>query len=214
MIEAGDVDVAFVCGRPYIDGHDEIGLELLVAPQVHGKTVYYSYVIVPTNSPTERFDELRGKTFAFADPMSNSGKLAPTYLLAQIGETPGSFFREFVYTYAHDKSIRAVAQGIVDGAAVDQLIWDYLDTTNPELTAETRVIETSGPYGMPPVVVRPGLDPELKERLRHLLLSMHEDDRGKEILEGMMVDRFVAIDDSAYDSIREMRSWLAGRGMQ
>jgi hypothetical protein len=29
------------------------------------------------------------------------------------------------------------------------------------------------------------------------------------MLKGMMIDRFVLVDDSAYDSIREMKAWIA-----
>ena len=209
LIRSGDVDVAFVCGKPYVDGHDDFGMELLVVPQAYGQTVYYSYIIVSKDSPIESFEGLRGRSFAFVDPMSNSGKLVPTYMLARMGETPDSYFRKYVYTYAHDKSIKAVAQGVVDGAAVDNLIWEYLNRTHPELTSKAKVIEKSPPYGMPPVVVRPHLDPELRERVRWILLNAHEDPKGREILQRMMIDRFVLIDDSAYDSIREMASWIA-----
>ena len=33
--------------------------------------------------------------------------------------------------------------------------------------------------------------------------------KGQEILQKMRIDRFVAIDDSAYDSVREMQAWVA-----
>ena len=98
LIGSGDIDVAFVCGQPYVDGHDGMGIELLVAPQMYGKTVSHSYIIVPEDSPVERFEELRGKTFAFVDPMSNSGKLVPLYMLAKRGETPEAYFRKYVYS--------------------------------------------------------------------------------------------------------------------
>jgi phosphonate transport system substrate-binding protein len=40
-------------------------------------------------------------------------------------------------------------------------------------------------------------------------LSVHEDEKGKQILKGMMIDKFVVIDDSAYNSIREMKKWVS-----
>jgi len=208
-LKSGNIDVAFVCGRPYVNGHDEFGLELLAAPQVNGKTIYYSYIIVPINSPIKNLEGLRGKTFAFADPMSNSGKLVPTYMLAKIGETPDTFFKRYFYTFAHDKLIKAVAEEIADGAAVDSLIWDYMNNVNPELTSKTKVIEKSAPYGIPPVVVRPGIDPETKEKLRQIFLNLHKDEKGREILKGMMIDKFVVIEDSAYDSIRDIQRQVA-----
>ena len=209
LMKSGDIDAAFVCGKPYVQGHDEFGMELLVAPQVGGETVYYSYTIVSADSDAQSLEDLRGKKFAFTDPMSNSGMLSPTYWLGQMGETPESFFSSTVYTHAHDKSIRAVADGMVDGAAVDHLIWIYGKHSNPEMTARTRVVHKSQPFGIPPVVVRPGLLPELKNRLRDIFLTAHEDQEGLRILQGMMIERFVELDDSAYDSIREMERWAA-----
>lgn len=211
LVRSGSVDVAFVCGGPYVDGHSEFGMELLVAPQVHGKITYYSYIIVHRDSDVQNLEALRGKTFAFTDPMSNSGRLAPTYQLAKLGETPRSFFGNFVFSKAHDRSIRMVAHRAVDGAAVDSLIWEYAARTNPKFTSQTRIVERFGPYGIPPVVVRPGLDSELKEKLRQVLLGIHEDEEGKKIIAGMRIGRFVVVADSHYDSIREMKKWLAER---
>jgi phosphonate transport system substrate-binding protein len=208
LLKQGYIDMAFICGRPYVDGHDEFGLELLVAPQIDSKVEYHSFLIVNQNSRIETLDDLRGKVFAFADPDSNSGKLVPTFMLAQIGETPESFFSRYVYTYAHDKSIKAVSNGIVDGAAVDSLIWNYYNTTRPDLTSQTRVILQSPPYGIPPVVVSPEMDNETKDILKRIFVNIHRDEKGKEILEGMMIDKFVPLQDSHYDSIRHMIAFL------
>ncbi len=209
LLREGEVDAAFVCGGPYVDGHKEFGMELLAAPVVYGKAVYYSYIIVNKDSRISAFKELHGKRFAFTDPLSNSGKLVPTYMLARMNETPDTFFNTYIFTNTHDKAIKAVAQGIVDGAAVDSLVWEYADRTNPVFTSRTKIIEKSPPYGIPPVVVRSGLDPALKEALRKILLNAHNDKKGREILGNMMIDRFRPIDDSAYDSIREMKAWVA-----
>jgi phosphonate transport system substrate-binding protein len=211
LLRKGDLDMAFVCSGPYVEGHDRFGLELLVAPQTHGETVYYSYIIVPRDSPARRFEDLRGKTFAFTDPDSNTGAIVPSYLLARANETPESFFKTYTFTYGHDKSIRAVAKALVDGAAVDSLIWDYLAAVEPGTTARTRIIWRSSPYGIPPVVVRPGLDAASKKRLQTVLLDVDKDPVGREILKGMMVDRFVPISDAAYGSVREMKNWIAAQ---
>lgn len=206
LLENGSIDVAFVCGGPYVKGHDEFGLELLAAPMVEGKTVYYSYIIVGKNSGIEKFEELKEKAFAFVDPLSNTGKLIPTYMLQNLGQTPQSFFRESSYTYSHDDSIKAVAMGIVDGGAVDSLIWEYMNRKGSNYTRETRIIKISEPYGIPPVVVRPDLEEQLKEKIKNILLTMHEEKEGKDILIGMFIDKFVEVDDSIYDTIRKVRT--------
>lgn len=208
LVKDRKVSAAFVCSGAYIDGKRDFGMELLVAPVAYGNPFYYSYIIVPIDSNAKRLEDLKGKKFAFTDPMSNSGKLAPTYMIDKIGESPDSFFSDIIYTNSHDKSIEAVAKNLVDGAAVDSLIWDYANTTEPEFTSKTRVIIKSPPYGIPPVVTPARLAPELKEKLRHILLNMHLDAEGRSILEKVKIDRFVEIEDGAYDSIREMQRFL------
>lgn len=212
LLKKGDIDAAFVCSGPYVDGHKDFGMELLVAPQAYGVTTYYSYIIVAKDSAINNLEGLRGKRFAFTDPLSNSGKLVPTFMLAKMNETPDTFFQSYIFTKTHDKAIRAVAQGVVDGAAVDSLIWEYLNRTDPEFTSKTKIIKKSPPYGIPPVVVPRAMNPGLKERLRQSFLNAHNDDKGREILKKMMVDKFVVIDDHAYDSIREMKSWVDKQG--
>ncbi|RII27688.1 MAG: phosphate/phosphite/phosphonate ABC transporter substrate-binding protein [Geobacter sp.] len=213
LLKSSELDMAFICSGPYVEGHEKFGLELLAVPLAHGEPFYHSYIIVPKDSPVRDFSGLRGKSFAFADPKSNSGCLVPTYMLSRMGETPISFFSKRIYTYGHDKSINAVARKIVDGAAVDSLIFEYLQWEHPELTAKTRIVATSPPYGIPPLVVRAGVDKDLKIRVRNILLHMHENPRGREILAGMMIDRFDGGNDRDYDSIREMNAWIArGKG--
>lgn len=206
LLKNGNIDMAFVCGGPYVVGHDEFGLELLAAPVVGGKPLYYSYIIVARDSEVERMEDLEGKVFAFVDPMSNTGKLIPTYMLQELGKNAQSFFKECLYTYSHDSSIKAVAQQIVDGAAVDSLVWDYMDRKGSKYTDKTKIIKVSEPYGIPPVVVRPNFDQNLKVKLKKILLNMHVDPEGKLILERMSIDRFVEIEDSAYNTIREIKA--------
>ena len=214
LLETKDIDAAFVCAGPYVEGKERFGMQLLAMPLVKGKPVYHSYIIVPAGSPARKLEDLRGKVFAFTDPKSNSGKLAPTYMLSRMNETPQHFFSKVEFTYGHDKSIRAVAEGIVDGAAVDSLIWEYLAVKHPEMIVKTRILLRSEAYGIPPFVVRPGMDEGLKKRLQQILLHAADDEEGRQILKGMMIDSFVAGDDKNYDTIRAMNSWLRKQGMQ
>lgn len=214
LIQNNEIDFAFICGGAYIgdDGNTTPGMKLLVAPKIYGKTTYHSYIIVPNNSNYTGLLDLRGKKFAFSDPLSNSGKLYPEYRLALINETPESFFgvdekgrNNSFYTYSHDNSIIAVSEGLADGAAVDSLVYEYMKDTKPEIIAKTRIIEISPPFGIPPVVVPENIDPFLEQRLKEIFLNMDNEEEGREILSKILIDRFVNINDKAYDSIREMR---------
>lgn len=207
-LERGELEAAFVCSGPYVDGKKKFGLQFIAAPQAYGEAVYYSYFIVPTKSKAVSIDDLKGKSFAFTDPLSNSGKLVPTYALARLGTTPERFFGKVSYSGSHDKSIKAVAEGLVDGAAVDSLIWEYKNQKYPEQTANTRIIYKSEPYAPPPFVVRPGLDAAIREKLREVMLNAHKTQEGRAILDKMLIDRFVPLDDGAYDSVRRIKQWV------
>ena len=209
LVKNNELDLAFVCSGAYVDGHDQFGMELLVAPVAYGEPIYYSYIIVPANSKINSIEDLRGKRFAFTDPMSNTGKLSPTYILAQKNEDIESFFSGYIFTYNHDKSIEMVAHALVDGAAVDGLIWEYVNSQHPALTAQTKIINKSDPYGIPPIVVPSGLNPQMKKTLRDIFLNIHNDEEGMKILTKLQIDKFVVLDDQRYDSIRKMRAWFA-----
>ena len=204
LLGQGEIDLAFICSGPYALGHEGYGFELLAAPVVHGAPAYFSYLIVNRDGPHQSLEDLRGTVFAFTDPDSNTGRLVPEYWLAVMGERPKTFFRDVIYTYSHDNSIQAVAQGLVDGAAVDSLIWDYYARENPVHTARTRIIKRSEPYGIPPIVVAADMPRERADLIRQLLLEMHTDSEGAIILNELMIDRFVPADPAWYASIREL----------
>jgi phosphonate transport system substrate-binding protein len=208
LLERRAIDVAFVCAGPYVDGHERFGMELLAVPVVHGGMVYHSYFIVRRDGPVQDFAGLRGRRFAFTDPNSNTGYLVPNYVLSRRGETAKSFFGETFFTNSHDNSIKAVADGLADGAAVDSLIWEYINATKPADTARTRIIDKSPPYGIPPIVVHPALDPELKRQLREVVLHLHEDPQAAALLKNIQIERFAVGNDAMYDSVRQMQNEL------
>jgi phosphonate transport system substrate-binding protein len=209
LLARGQIDLAFICSGPYVVGKEKHGFELLATPEVQNSHFYHSYLIVNKNSEFKDLANLRGHVFAFTDPDSNTGKLVPTYWLSLMNEKPETFFSKTIYTYSHDNAILAVAKGLVDGAAVDGLIWEYYSHKNPVFTSETRIIRKSEPYGIPPLVASKSLSSELKTQIRRELFEMHRDPQGRKIISELMIDRFVNPRDAWYDSIRKMNFKLA-----
>lgn len=209
LLRNQEVDFAFICSGPYVKDHAEFGAEIIAAPQARGEKVYYAYIITAPDSAINNFDDLRGHSFAFTDPDSNTGFLVPVYMLALKGESPDNFFSRYQFSGNHGLSIEKVARKEVDGAAVDHLIWEYFNATDPTFTSKTKVIHKSSPYGMPPVVTHPATDPVLKKRVQDILLNMHQDPDGMRILAKIFVDRFYVPKDSEYGTIREMEKWIS-----
>ena len=211
LIENGDVDMAFVCTSSYVARKRDFGMELLAAPQVGGETVYYSLLIVPDESPANSMADLRGGVFAFTDPMSNSGRNYPTRLVLEMGQTPAQFFQRTFFTYSHDDAIRAVANHVADGAAVDSLVYAFAISREPELAQKTKIIHSSPPFGIPPVVVSPHVQPQSKAELKAILLTMNENLTGRSVLVTAGIDKFVSIEDSAYETVRDLEAQISSQ---
>ncbi|VVB91383.1 ABC transporter, phosphonate, periplasmic substrate-binding protein [uncultured archaeon] len=215
LLKNGEIDLAFVGTGAYIEGNKESAVKLLAVPQAHGRTTYNSFIIVPGNSSYKNLSDLRGKKFAFTDPLSNSGRFYPEYRLSLINETSDSFFgvdengrKNYFYTYSHENSIIAVSERLAEGAAVSSQVYEYMTDEKPEIISKTRIIEISPPFANPPVVVSEKIDPFLEQRLKVILLNMDKDEGGMKILSRITIDRFLIINDSAYDPIREMRNGI------
>lgn len=211
LMERGQVDVAFVCTLSYVIGKEKFGMEIIAVPVTNGKPFYYSYVIVPRNSQAKLIDDLKGKLYAYPDPLSNSGYLYPRFRLAKAGYSPEQFFKKWVKTYSHTASIEAVSDWLVDGASIDSYIYDLTDIQQPELTAGTKIIEVSPSFGFPPVVVRKNLSVNVKKELRNVLLGMDKDPVGQKILKDLLLDKFVEGNDSLYDGVRIMKHYMNNR---
>ena len=204
LVKTGEVDFALVCNGGYVAGNRDFGMELLAVPQIEGSTSDQSLIVVLSSSQVRNLTDLRGRTFAFSDPLSFTGCLAPRYLLGRIGERPEQFFRRVIFTFSHDNSLQALLDRVVDGAAVDSVVYQQFLLRYPEHQGKFRIIARSPAAGNPPVVVNPQLEPGLKTQLKEAFLSMHKDKNGQKALGAMLVERLVPAKDSDYDPIRLM----------
>lgn len=207
LVQNNGADIAFVCSGGYVAGNYSYGLELLAMPEVNGQLTYQSYIIAGMRVTAESIDDLRGRSFAFTDPMSFSGRIAPVYMITSRGYDSGDFFGRTFFTYSHDNAIKSVAEGIVDAAAVDSMIYDQACSKNPDLQKHLKVIDRSLMVGNPPVVVNKSLDFAEKERLRSLVLDMHRDKQGLVALTALKYDRFILPNDNLYWELKNI--WQA-----
>jgi phosphonate transport system substrate-binding protein len=97
----GLVDVGFICGLPYthLTNWPLCPVELLAAPvlqgeRYQGKPIYFSDVIVRTNSQYTSFNALRGCVWAYNERRSHSGCNLVCYTLLERGKTPQYLARQ------------------------------------------------------------------------------------------------------------------------
>jgi len=133
--------------------------------------VYFSKVIAHRKSLVKSFLDLRGGSWAYNDPCSLSGYYNLLKRLADMGEDL-SFFSQIYCSQSHLNSMKLVARRKVDAAATDSnVLWIKLRSF-PELREQLQILESWGPFPIQPMVLRSGLHPTLKDRLRAGLLTI------------------------------------------
>jgi phosphonate transport system substrate-binding protein len=213
----GSVDIAFLCGLPYVRLCVERPgmLRPLAAPILDGaryqdRPVYFSDVIVHRDSPFHTFEDLRGRSWAYNDPDSFSGWLVVRYHLAQMGETE-SFFGRLTFSGWHQQSIRQVLRGEIDGSAIDSQVLGVERLRDPNLAEQLRVIASFGPSAVPLAVATAGVPEEVQRRVREALCVLGSDPSSRKVLASGLIRRFTPIDDHAYDDIRQIMAVLDQR---
>ena len=147
-----------------------------------GNLGYYSVIAVKTDSPFKSLADLKGKSFAFADPNSTSGYLAPSFFFRKQGYPPEKFFGRTGFSGSHENSILAVLNGTYDAAAT---FWDDDRIGNVQRMEEKGMVpkgqirfiwKSPKLPGDPVYAVRKDLPEELRAAIKAALLAMPEAD--------------------------------------
>lgn len=211
-LDEGRVQLGWVCGLPYVwktdDEAQRAPLDLLVAPVMAGRRygerpVYFSDLVVRQDSRFERFEALRGASWAFNEPRSHSGYLLTRYQLALRGLN-GDYFGRVVGAGSHERALQMIVAREIDAAAIDSTVLELVLEQQPELRKHIRILESWGPSPIPPWLVHRRTAPALREALQKLLLQLHEDNEGRTVLRLGHMARFVTVRDEDYDPIRHM----------
>jgi phosphonate transport system substrate-binding protein len=122
-----------------------------------------------------------------------------------LGKEPRSFFSSTLFSGSHDQSLQAVSHGLVDAAAVNELVYNRLVVPHSLYWDQFRVIESSPDFGIPPVVAPMSVPDDLRARMREFLLHLAYTPQGRERLAALGFDGFTLGNKELYESIREIR---------
>lgn len=174
-LRSGQADISFMGGLPYVLAHNEIGAEVLLSEVYRGRAFYRGRIFVRRDSGINDVKDLKGKSIAFADPISESGYLYPLDIFVKKGylgqdEDPNNFFKTVYFAGGYQQAIQAVANGLVDAAGVSQYA-DLLLT--PEQLAKVKWIAESTDIPSHVVCSRKGLNTEIKENFKKAMLKLN-----------------------------------------
>jgi phosphonate transport system substrate-binding protein len=123
---------------------------------------------------------------------------------------PRTFFKEVVFSGAHDASMRALLNGHVDAIASfdlarEQYLKDNAERERIVFVAETEPIPEAG------IAARDGLDPAIVARVREALLQIRGPAHAALLKRLYDIDGFEAAEDREYDPVRAAIELLGAR---
>jgi ABC-type phosphate/phosphonate transport system substrate-binding protein len=187
-----------------------VAIPAYAAPGCEGSR-YRSAIIVKGDDPALRLEDLRGRRCAINERDSNSGSNLLRAAIAPLAHH-GRFFSSVEVTGGHFASVRAVAEGRADVAAIDCVSYEHIRRFSAELTARLRILDwTPSSPGLPYVTARAS-DASIVSALRAALAEVQADPalaavRGALLLTG--IDFKV---DEEYAEVRQLERGALERG--
>lgn len=195
------LDLAYFGGLTYLQAREQSEVYPIVTEvdRFTNDRTYYSVIIVPADSPVQKVEELKGKTFAFGDVASTSGSLYPRIMLDQAGlKVPGDF-KEVKYTGGHDATALSVQNGSIDAGGLEERILQRLIDQGKIDPKKIRIIKRSEGIMGYPWVVRSKLDKDYVEKIINAFINIKD----PELLKLMRAENYTKVNASDYNYARE-----------
>jgi ABC-type phosphate/phosphonate transport system substrate-binding protein len=150
---------------------------------------YNSVFVARIDDPRNSLEEFQGATFAYNEPMSQSGWAAPMYH----ARAKGVSFAHFARTGGHALSAQAVADKNADLAALDALSWKLM-RAHDDFAAGLKAIDVTRPTPTLPYITSVSNDANrVYEAVKAAIEALDAKDRDALSLRGL-----VRIDPASY----------------
>jgi phosphonate transport system substrate-binding protein len=209
-LRVGKLDIAFLTPASYVLAKNEANVRVALKSERKGSPFYYAAIITRADSGIKKLEDLRGKVFAFGDPLSTSANVFPRKLFHEKGIDPVRDFKQILYSGGHDATVLAVLNRKVDAGATYANSTDGGDTAwarylqNPEDVKKIHAIAYSEPIPADNLVFRAGLEERFAKQIEEVFLELSRDPKGKKMLRDLyQIDGFVPATDKDYDSVRQ-----------
>jgi phosphonate transport system substrate-binding protein len=170
----GQVDVGFFGAVSYLQAKKRAGAELLAVSVENGSSTYFAGIFVRSDAPMRTLADLKGKALAVGDPSSTSSYAYPLAMLIEAGVDPVKDLTKIVFAGSHVNALAACAGGRVDAGAASFFSFEKAVNEKKIDRDALRPLAKSDPIPGPPLAMHPGLDAEVKKRLREGFATVHK----------------------------------------
>ena len=199
-----DLGVVQMCGLPAslrTPAPTVLAAPLPSLPRYGGKAIYMSDIAVRADSPFRTLEDTFGGVAGYTLKDSQSGYFAFRTLL--LTKYPDAKYRKIVGGLLSPRGvIQALASGGIDVGPLDGYVFDLMRAGDPAFASQVRVIASTDPTPMPPLVATAPLKEDEIGRLRQAFLDVHKEPSLDQPRLALLVERFVVPDLSVYDETR------------
>lgn len=196
------------CGYPLthaLDGRVEVvAVPAYTAEGCDGPT-YRSVIVVAVGSRFRKPGDLRGTRVAFNGRDSLSGHLALRSVFAPLA-SGGRFFERSIETGQHAESMRLVAEGGADVAAIDCVSFALARAHRPALAKRLRVVGMSPEAPALPYVTAAGRPPAEVARLKRALAAAAGDARLADARAALLIGGLAFLGADAYRRVLDLEA--------
>jgi phosphonate transport system substrate-binding protein len=171
----GHVDLGWLGPWGYVLAHDKAGTEVIATAKYRGKPLYHAMIEGRPGLPIKKWpDDAKGMRLALSDQGNTSGWLIPTAYFVNQGIDPKSFF-EYREGATFGNNVMMIQQEVLDlGSNMDRGRYGMIEAGEMD-PQKVQVYWTSNPLPNDALCVPKDFDPELKEKIRQILVSLPED---------------------------------------
>ena len=205
-IKEQQIDAAFLGSFTGALAISQLGVEPLARPiNKDGTSTYFGHIFARKDSGIKSVADMQGKTLALVERATTAGYIFPLAWFKRNGvEDIASFFSDHYFAGSHDATIDAVLKGQADIGAGKNTIYDRVRAANPRIDKELVILASSPRVPSNGLCVRPDMDKQYKTKLKELLLNLHHNPKGLEVLEKLGAKRFVDTSREDYQPVLDM----------
>ncbi|MBM6618089.1 phosphate/phosphite/phosphonate ABC transporter substrate-binding protein [Bacillus suaedaesalsae] len=209
LVEAmgtNEVQIGFIPGFAYVLGNEKHGIEVILKSERYGSGTYKAQYVVRTDSGIESLEDMKGKTWAFADLASTSGYLFPAAQIMDqfdVKNPQTDFFANAVPTGGHDTAALAVYNGDADVATTFDDVRTTLEEEYPDIMEKLKVVEYTDEIPNDTISVTKDLSDELQKKIKDAFLGFNDDKEMIKIMnEVYNWDAIIEASDEEYEVVR------------
>ena len=198
-----DLGAVMMCGLPFALRPQRP--TILAAPvpsgaRYRGRAIYWSDIAVRADAPAPTLRHTFGGRAGYTLKDSQSGYFAfRHHLMTRYPDTPAPY-REIVGGLLNPRGvIKALAEGRIDVGPLDSYCHDLIRDGDPGFAGQVRILESTAPTPIPPIVATAALDRRSVERLRTAFLAVAGERSLARARETLLLDQFVVPDPAVYE---------------